>query len=265
MSLATDQTNGHKSWKKGGCMRTSAMMGLMLAALVSTLAGALPALADDDMDRDHDTAFAGADPADKGLTILNIKSRITSGQIMGFMCAGAAPDAPVVTDPMDCGPQGVATILYHYDGDVYRPILDPKAQYVGEGRKVGDVSGNPAFPGSFFGLAQGPMQLLGPTLPWTCNGCALKINGTTFHVRKADMPLDGRAFTGLGPVVDPAISGKLSLRMAGCAGIDADDKGPYAGKSGTICVNGTFWFDQAFNGIGSSSCTLVLQTPLPTP
>jgi hypothetical protein len=246
-------------------MRVSARTGLVLAAIVLTLGSPLPAFADDDDAMDRDTISASVDPADKGLTILNIKSRITSGQIAGFVCAGAAPDAPPVADPTSCGPQGVATILYQYSGDVYRPILDRKAQYVAEGRKVGTVTGNPAFPGSFFGLAQGPMQLLGPTLPWTCNGCALKVNGTTFHVRKADMPMDGRAFTGLGPVVDPIAAGKLSLRMAGCAGIDADDKGPYAGKSGTICVNGTFWFDQAFNGIGSSNCTLVLQTPLSAP
>jgi len=38
--------------------------------------------------------------------------------------------------------------------------------------------------------------------------------------------------------------------------------GDYAGKVGTLCLNGTFSFDQQFNGKGVSNCTVALHNPL---
>ena len=85
----------------------------------------------------------------------------------------------------------------------------------------------------------------------------MEIGGSTFAMIE-DMPLTGRAFPGLGPV-DPL----GSLRMAGCAGVQANEEGRYANKVGSLCLNGTFTFDLNFNGEGVSNCTIVLHDPLP--
>ena len=53
--------------------------------------------------------------------------------------------------------------------------------------------------------------------------------------------------------------------MAGCVGIRASDEGEYAGKVGTLCLNGTFTFDEEFNGVGVSNCFIVIHDPLYAP
>jgi hypothetical protein len=88
----------------------------------------------------------------------------------------------------------------------------------------------------------------------------MQLNGSTF---KFEEPLTGRAFPQLGPVEDPAVTGTMALRMAGCAGLrEVSGAGDYAGMVGTLCLNGTFSFDQAFNGVGVSNCTIAIHDPL---
>jgi hypothetical protein len=94
------------------------------------------------------------------------------------------------------------------------------------------------------------------------------------------MKMQGRAFTGLGPVeVAQLIPGNsLSVRMAGCSALVSTD-GPNKGKVGTLCLNGTFSFDLSgvllgsgdpadmtpftsnISGLGTSNCTTVLHNP----
>jgi hypothetical protein len=138
---------------------------------------------------------------------------------------------------------------------------------MGAVRERGFVDATAAFSTSFFALL-GPWDELPATLPWTMDEFQMSIGGTTFTTIDEDdpmtrmpaMPLTGRAFPGLGPVADP--DGFAALRMAGCAGVRANGEGRYADKVGSLCLNGTFRFDGAFNGIGVSNCTIVLHDPL---
>jgi hypothetical protein len=94
------------------------------------------------------------------------------------------------------------------------------------------------------------------------NEFQMSLGGSTFEIIDG-MPLTGPAFPGLGPVEDPYITGTLTLRMVGCAGVrETTGVGTYANKVGSLCLNGTFTFDQNFSGQGVSNCTIVLHDPL---
>ena len=147
-------------------------------------------------------------------------------------------------------------ILYPISGPVYATMVNPSTgETMGAVMERGSVEATAVFDKSFFGLL-GDWSLLPATLPWTMPEFSMEIGDTTFTIIDG-MPLTGRAFPGLGPV-DPL----GSLRMAGCAGVQANDEGRYANKVGSLCLNGTFTFDLNFNGKGVSNCTIVLHDPL---
>lgn len=151
-------------------------------------------------------------------------------------------------------------ILYPISGPVYATMVNPSTgETQGAIQERGSVVAKASFSLEFFGLL-GPWGDLNPTLPWSMEEFQMSIGGTTFAIIEG-MPLTGRAFPGLGPVEDP--DGLAALRMAGCAGVQANGEGRYANKVGSLCLNGTFRFDGDFNGIGVSNCTIVLHDPLP--
>ena len=99
----------------------------------------------------------------------------------------------------------------------------------------------------------------------------MSIGGSVFEIideidpisEEPAMPLTGRAFPGLGPVEDPHETGTLTLRMSGCAGVrETTGMGRYANQVGSLCLNGTFTFDENFSGQGVSNCTIVLHDPI---
>jgi len=188
------------------------------------------------------------------LTITNSISDVTGYADMtnGFIC----PDGSFTPDPLDpC----LASILYPISGPVYATMVNPSTgETQGAIMERGSVDATAAFSTSFFGLL-GDWSVLPATLPWTMYEFQMSIGDTTFTIIEG-MPLTGSAFPGLGPVADPA--GFAALRMAGCAGVQADGHGRYANKVGSLCLNGTFRFDGDFNGIGVSNCTIVLHDPL---
>ena len=193
------------------------------------------------------TAYAGnanghnktlVNPNTPSLTVLNSIS-----DVQGYV-AGFTSDA----------------ILYPIAGDVYATVTDDDTgvtlgAYVNEG----SVSATVLLSMDFFQL-MGPWSAIPtPTLPWTMDDdFAMTINGTTFTVVEK---LTGRAFPHLGPVEDPMVTGTMAVRMSGCAGVRADNAGDYAGKVGTLCLNGTFSFDPEFNGHGVSNCSIALHDP----
>ena len=198
-------------------------------------------------------------PNSDALTITNSISDVT-GAIGGFIC----PDGTVTGDPAD--PCGVESILFPISGPVYATMVNPATgETMGAVQERGEVNASPMFDVSFFGLAggdyPGDWSGLPPTLPWTMAEFQMSIGGTTFTIIDG-MPLTGSAFPGLGPVEDPMTTGTLALRMAGCAGVQADGEGRYANKVGSLCLNGTFTFQQNFDGNGVSNCTIVLHDPL---
>lgn len=192
-------------------------------------------------------------------TVLYLKSDITEGHITGFEC-----DGDCVDENGDGFPENALTIIWGYTGDVYAPeIDDDTGEQEGLGDLIGTVSGSPAFPAAFgiFQSISDPKEaatMLGTeTLPWTCTGCNLVINGSTF-AKIDNMPLTGRSFIGFGAV--PNAEGYLALRMAGCVGIqEISGEGPYADMMGTLCLNGTIGFNPDFSGAGTSNCVVVLQ------
>jgi hypothetical protein len=203
-------------------------------------------------------------PNSDALTITNSISDV-DGAIGGFVC----PNGDITYDPMDeCG---VETILYPISGPVYATMVNPSTgETMGAVTERGAVDATAVFDVSFFGLT-GDWSLLPATLPWTMNEFQMSIGGSVFEIIDEDdpitgmpaMPLTGRAFPGLGPVENPMVTGTLALRMAGCAGVaETTGMGRYAGKVGTLCMNGTFTFDLEFNGKGVSNCTIVLHDPL---
>lgn len=194
-------------------------------------------------------------PNSAALTITNSISNV-DGAIGGFVC----PDGSITGNPMD--PCGVQTILYPISGPVYATMVNPSTgETMGAVTERGAVNAVPAFDVSFFGL-NGDWSVLPATLPWTMGEFQMSIGGSTFEIIDG-MPLTGRAFAGLGPVEDPMVTGTLALRMAGCAGVrETTGMGRYANKTGSLCLNGTFTFEQNFNGKGVSNCTIVLHDPL---
>ena len=200
-------------------------------------------------------------PNSDALTITNSITDST-GSIGGFVC----PDGTITGDPED--PCGVETILYPISGPVYATMVNPATgETMGAVQERGAVNATPAFDVSFFGLADptkppGDWSHLPPTLPWTMNEFQMSLGGSTFEIVDG-MPLTGRAFPGLGPVEDPYETGTLTLRMSGCAGVrEATGMGRYANKVGSLCLNGTFTFNNDFSGQGVSNCTIVLHDPI---
>ena len=207
------------------------------------------------------SAYAGKphpllfNPNSPSLTIVNTISDV-DGQIGGFVCA----DGSITGDPMDAC--GVETILYPIAGEVYATITDGRTgQTLGAFSQEGSVSATVEFDVSFFGLANPDWSVLPATMPWTMQkDFSMNIAGSTFELEE---DLTGRAFPQLGPVEDPMVTGTLALRMAGCAGLrETSGQGDYAGKVGTLCMNGTFTFQPDFVGTGVSNCTIAIHDPL---
>jgi len=204
------------------------------------------------------TAFAGkhgmdiSNPNPAPLTVTNSISEV-NGHVGGFVDT----DGNINGDMMN--PNNV-TILYPVAGVVNATVTNMKTgETLGTVSETGDIAATVKFPTSFFGL-MGDWSTLPATMPWTMDDFAMNLNGSTFNFAEE---LTGRAFPHLGPVEDPMVTGTMALRMAGCAGVrEVSGAGDYAGQVGTLCMNGTFTFDQAFNGVGVSNCTVALHTPL---
>jgi hypothetical protein len=205
------------------------------------------------------------------LTIVNTISDVHGG-VAGFLGADGQVNGNMM-DPTN------THIVYPISGDVYATVTDDDTgESQGAYENRGTIHATVMFSTSFFGLLQYAWGDLPATLDWTMtneltdqtnpytqapfNEFEMEIDGTTFTFVEG---LTGRAFPHLGPVENPAVSGKMALRMAGCAGLRANDEGVYAGKVGTLCLNGTFDFEQNFNGHGVSNCSIAIHDPLPPP
>jgi len=201
-------------------------------------------------------------------------------------------DKSVVSGAVD-GMDAKGNYTFDYTGKVYSVETNSKTGQLTELEKaIGTIEGQAAFPQEFVDLAMGAIGMLkgGPApampavIPWTCNKCTMKVGANTytsvinpavsgqFPDGSAEaMRMQGRAFTGLGPVEMTKISPmSLSVRMAGCSAVVATE-GPDAdaGMVGTICLNGTFTFDLAtaadptgLKGTGTSNCITVLHKPI---
>lgn len=179
------------------------------------------------------------------------------------------------------GGQTATDILYPIAGSVNATVTNMRTgETIGTVSQTGEISATVMFPFSFMGL-MGDWSVLPATLPWTMdNDFSMNIGGSTFAIANVESVdaegnvreenyrgefggLTGRAFVFAGPVENPMATGTMALRMAGCAGVvETSDEGDYAGKVGSICMNGTFSFDQDWNGKGVSNCTLAIHTPL---
>ena len=215
------------------------------------------------------TAYAGnanghdkvlINPNTPSLTVVNSISDVYGG-VGGFI----HHDGTIDGDMSD--PASIKTIIYPIDGEVYATVTDDDTGVtLGAYVEEGTVDATVLLDASFFGLLSPYWSAIPPTatLPWTmADDFKMVINGTTFTVEEE---LTGRAFPALGPVEswldengNPAET--MAVRMSGCAGVRADTAGDYAGKVGTLCLNGTFTFDQYFNGHGVSNCSIALHTP----
>lgn len=203
------------------------------------------------------TAFAGKhhlyNPNPEPLTIVNTISEV-DGHIGGFV--NAAGD--VHGDMTDTT---IETILYPIQGKVYTTVTNGRTgETLGSFNEEGTVSSTVTLSAAFFGL-MGDWSQTKATLPWSMNNdFSMEVGGSTFNLEES---LTGRALPHLGPVEDPMVTGTMAIRMAGCAGIrEVSGEGKYAGKVGTLCMNGTFTFDEQFNGKGVSNCTIAVHTPL---
>lgn len=151
--------------------------------------------------------------------------------------------------------------IYPLSGDVYATVTDGgTGETLGAYTTVGSIAATALFGLEFGMLPTHDWGDLPATLPWTMSDdFAMEVDGTTFSFEEE---LTGRAFPHLGPVENPMETGTMALRMSGCAGIRANDQGEYAGKVGTLCLNGTFTFDEFFNGVGVSNCSIAIHDPL---
>lgn len=184
---------------------------------------------------------------------------------------------------------------FEYSGPIKSFNTDPNTgALTGTVNEVGTINGVAAFPPEFAELAVkfkaamlglAPMPAIPPVVDWHCNECTMVLDGSTFHPIEAAYPgvdmftkmeMEGRAFTGLGPVEMPDAN-HLSVRMAGCAAVASGSDGNQANKVGTLCMNSTAIFDLSgvnFNADGSvyftapitaegrSNCAIVLHTPI---
>ena len=213
---------------------------------------------------------------DKLLTTIVSKSKIKGG-------LEKDANGVLVTD-------AIGNFKFNYSGDIYYPATSPlTGQLTGTVGPVGKVSGQAGFPMEFANLAiqiyawlqSGADPTLMPAIPskinWVMNDITIQAYGNTYRpIDNPDMALDGRAFTGLGPVeigvlLNDSDGTSLSVRMGGCFAVQGVS-GPNTGKVGTQCMNGTFTFDLAgidltnpmastLNGTGTSNCTTVLHKP----
>lgn len=189
---------------------------------------------------------------------------------------------------------GAGKLMFNYTGKIYSVETGEKTgELKGLEKAIGSIAGQAAFPMEFGMLAGGmkayldgvgPMPSVPAVIPWTCNSCTMVVNGSTYRSvvdmaaafsdgASDAMKMEGRAFTGLGPVEVGQMSAQsMSVRMAGCSAVVGVD-GPNAGKLGTLCLNGTFTFDLSgidlsnmmmsdIVGTGTSNCVTVLHTPL---
>ncbi len=186
------------------------------------------------------------------LTIVNTISEV-DGYVGGFVDSAGNVNGDI-TNPDN------VSIIYPISGKIYATVTDGSTgETLGAFKQSGTIEAVASFSTEFFGL-MGDWSLLPATLPWTMTEEAINVNGSSFTFEEE---LTGRAFPHLGPVEDPAVTGTLALRMAGCAGVrETSGAGAYAGKVGTLCLNGTFTFDEQFNGKGVSNCTIVVHDPL---
>ena len=181
---------------------------------------------------------------------------------------------------------------FNFSGNVYYPLTNPlNGQLVATSGPTGTVSGQAAFPPAFAGLAfqvygwlmsgadPANMPAIPPKIDWGMNDLTIVQAGTTYRpITNPDgLGLDGRAFTGLGPVeIGQILNGpngmSMSVRMGGCLAVQGVS-GPNAGKVGTECLNSTFTFDlsgitldnpmaSTLDGTGTSNCWMVLQKPM---
>ena len=180
---------------------------------------------------------------------------------------------------------------FNFSGDLFYPVTDPRnGELKATFGPKGTVAGQIAFPPAFATLAfeiynwvqngADPSQM--PTIPakidFTENGVTVNAYGTTYKsLTTPGLTLEGRAFTGLGPVeIGQLLSGSnglsMSVRLGGCFGIEAVS-GRHKGKVGTMCLNNTLTFDlsginltnplsSSITGAGTSNCWTVLHTPL---
>ena len=198
---------------------------------------------------------------------------------------------------------------------------DDSGTLTGLDEKLGTIEGQAAFPQAFVDMATGmkaylatctptgctgDMPAIPPSMDWTCNKCKMVIGDNVYvsivdaakdpnfaHMLNTNFPndgadgfveatrMEGRAFTGLGPVeIGGILNGSagmsMSVRMAGCSAVVAvagpdgpqfDDGGNMIDPPmmGTLCLNGTFTFDlnsPSVAGTGSSNCVTVLHRPI---
>jgi len=232
------------------------------------------------------SSFAGA-PA-SGLPPIDsyLKTYYDKSVIAGALVHG--------TGPMGFAQDAAGNFLFDYTGTVYSVDTNSNsAQLTSLDREVGTVEGQAAFPMDFAVLAMGakafmdgvgPLPAIPASINWTCNHCNLKV-GSNRYVSIVDtagsgafdaasieaMRMEGRAFTGLGPVEMGQVSAQsMTVRMAGCSAVVGVD-GPDTGKVGTLCLNGSFTFDLAalaagnLTGTGTSNCVTVMHTPMQMP
>ena len=230
------------------------------------------------------TAYAGKakghnkilyNPNTPSLTVVNTISDV-HGNVAGFL-DGAGNFNGNMDDLTN------VSIVYPISGDVWATVTDDDTGVTqGAYEQRGSISATVLFSTQFFGLMPDPdtgelyWDQLPATMPWTMSDdltgldnpwtgapfstFTMVVDGTTFSFVEE---LTGRAFPHLGPVENMMETGTLALRMSGCAGIRADDAGAYAGKVGTLCLNGTFSFDGDFNGHGVSNCSIAIHDPQP--
>ena len=109
-----------------------------------------------------------------------------------------------------------------------------------------------------------------PIVNFNCQGCTLTFpDGSVLTSDSDNVPLIGRALFVYGPVAPNPTQAIATIRMMGCAGLrETANRGRHAGMVGSICFNGVFNFDVSDPTsipdtlTGSSSCTIVLHTPV---
>jgi hypothetical protein len=202
----------------------------------------------------------------------------------------------------------LGNLKFEYTGKIYSVETNRKSGQLKElDDAIGSIAGTAAFPMEFANIALGlkaymdgavpppDMSQMPPVINWTCNTCTMVVNGTTYRsivdmqgmfpdASIQAMRMQGRAFTGLGPVEMGKLSAQsMSVRMAGCSAV-VGVSGPNAGMVGTLCLNGTFTFDLSgivysmvggvpvadmmnsqIRGTGTSNCVTVLHTPMAMP
>lgn len=197
--------------------------------------------------------FSLYNPNPEPLSVTNTISEV-NGYVGGFIDSAGNINGDMYN------PDNV-TIIYPIAGEVYATVTNNlTGETLGSYGQVGNVSATALFSTTFFGL-MGDWSQLPATMPWSMdNDFIMNVGGSTFALEEE---LTGRAFPHLGPVENPMETGTMALRMAGCAGVrEVSGSGDYAGKVGTLCMNGTFTFDQTFNGVGVSNCSIALHDPL---